>query len=120
MLFKTRISELLQEHGLRQAELCRMTGIPTSLMSNYVKGKASPTLPNAQAIADAFGVTLDELVGRVAKSEVMCETQDEEVLLKMFRELDEEDRRTIVGHVEYLHHKKFQRDALSREAGETG
>lgn len=49
---------------MKQADLCRMTGIQTSLMSEYINGRKSPTIRNAILIADAFDISLDTLVGR--------------------------------------------------------
>jgi len=55
-----RIIDLLNAHDMKQADLCRETGIKSSLMSNYIKGKASPKLSNAILIANAFKLSLDE------------------------------------------------------------
>lgn len=41
-----------------------MTGIQTSLMSEYISGKKSPTIGNAILMADALDISLDTLVGR--------------------------------------------------------
>lgn len=62
--FKTILARLLEEKDLTQADLCRKTGIPTSLMSNYIKGSKSPALSNAILIAEALGVSLDILSGK--------------------------------------------------------
>lgn len=64
MGFHKNIKILLQERNLKQADLCRMTGIQTSLMSDYFGGKKSPTIKNAVLIADALRVSLDMLVGK--------------------------------------------------------
>ncbi len=119
MLFKTRIAELLSERGWRQADLCRMTGIPTSLMSNYIKGKTSPALDNAKLIAGAFDVTLDELVGRQPRPESAVPlTGPERDLLTMFRELDDAAQQEILSYTEFKHKQKFLRETSSKEAGE--
>lgn len=60
---KTKLSELLEEKGMKQADLSHITGIPTSLISNYLKGVKSPSLSNAVALASALNVTVDELAG---------------------------------------------------------
>lgn len=62
MSFSENLKILLKKQNLKQADLCRLTGIQTSLMSEYVKGKKSPTIKNAIAIADAFHISLDTLV----------------------------------------------------------
>lgn len=40
-----------------------MTGIPTSLMSNYMKGQKFPSLTNSIALARALNVSIDDLAG---------------------------------------------------------
>ena len=67
--FSENLKILLDKQNLKQADLCRLTGIQTSLMSEYVKGKKSPTIKNAIAIADAFRISLDTLVSNQALSD---------------------------------------------------
>lgn len=64
MGFNENLKQLLQDRKLKQADLCRMTGIQTSLMSEYLGGKKSPTIRNAILIADALNISLDTLVGK--------------------------------------------------------
>ena len=67
--FSENLKILLDKQNLKQADLCRLTGIQTSLMSEYVKGKKSPTIKNAIAIADAFRISLDTLVSNQVLSD---------------------------------------------------
>lgn len=64
MGFNENLKLLLIQKHMKQADLCRMTGIQTSLMSEYINGRKSPTIRNAILIADAFDISLDTLVGR--------------------------------------------------------
>lgn len=64
MGFDENLKWLLIEKNLKQADLCRLTGIQTSLMSEYISGKKSPAIGNAILIADALDISLDTLVGR--------------------------------------------------------
>ena len=64
MGFNENLRLLLIQKEMKQADLCRMTGIQTSLMSEYISGKKSPTIRNAILIADAFDISLDTLAGR--------------------------------------------------------
>ncbi len=102
MEFKNRISELLKEKGMSQADICRLTGISTALMSNYVKGKASPSLSNAVAIADALNVSLDELAGRLVKVEL--DVYEREFISKL-RELDDSEKAKIEDYLDYIYNK---------------
>lgn len=62
MGFNENLKLLLLEKNMKQADLCRMTGIQTSLMSEYINGRKSPTIGNAILIADALNISLDDLV----------------------------------------------------------
>ena len=64
MGFNDNLKQLLKDRQMKQADLCRMTGIQTSLMSDYLGGKKSPTIGNAILIADALNISLDTLVGK--------------------------------------------------------
>ena len=62
MGFNENLKLLLLEKSMKQADLCRMTGIQTSLMSEYINGRKSPTIGNAILIADALNISLDAAI----------------------------------------------------------
>lgn len=95
MLFNIRLGEILTERNLKQADLCRMTGISTALMSKYMTGKASPSLDNAQSIAVALGITLDYLVGRDNKDRSLSKKHT--ALLGMFDRLNDDGQNTLMN-----------------------
>ena len=68
---------------MRQADLCRLTGIRSSLMSDYISGKKSPTIRNAVLIADALHISLDTLVGREPDP---CQPQGDMAILSVTRD----------------------------------
>lgn len=73
MEFSEKLKLLLFEKEMKQADLCHLTGIPSSLMSEYINGRKSPAMGNAIRIADAFGISLDVLAGR--EKNARCEYQ---------------------------------------------
>lgn len=94
MEFREALQQILKCRGIKQADLCRMSGVDSSLMSNYVSGKKTPTLTNAIAMADALQISLDELAGREAPKRVI-----EQRLLSDFRELSDEGQEVAVNTV---------------------
>ena len=64
MEFNESLKRLLIEKNMKQADLCRLAHIQTSLMSEYINGKKSPTIGNAIQMADALDISLDTLAGR--------------------------------------------------------
>lgn len=67
MGFNENLKVLLLERKMKQADLCHLTHIKSSLMSEYINGKKSPAIGNAILIADALDISLDALVGRKEK-----------------------------------------------------
>ena len=57
-----RISALLKEHGMTQADLSRATGISTGLISQWKKRMQQPSSEKLKAMADYFGVSVDWLL----------------------------------------------------------
>ncbi len=50
--------------GLSQSALAKATGISQQKISYYESGKHSPPIEDCLRLADFYGITLDELVGR--------------------------------------------------------
>lgn len=49
-----------------QAELAKQVGVDTSSVTNWESGTYMPSLRTTVKLADALGVTLDQLAGRSA------------------------------------------------------
>lgn len=65
------IAENLKYHRelnhLSQSALAKATGIPQTTISAYENGTNLPNIQNCIILADFYGITLDELVGRDMK-----------------------------------------------------
>ena len=53
---------LLDEKGLKNADVARATGISNMTLSDWKRGKSEPKTKNMQKIADFLGTTLSYLV----------------------------------------------------------
>lgn len=58
-----RIKRALDLKGVRQSELCRITGIPKSAMSQYIKGTFEPRQDRVYLISKALNVSEAWLMG---------------------------------------------------------
>ena len=63
-MIKDAIREQRKLRGLTQVELASATGIPQSTISVWEKGVNVPNVADCIKLADFYGVTIDELVGR--------------------------------------------------------
>jgi transcriptional regulator with XRE-family HTH domain len=60
MTFAEKLKELRQAKGMSQADLSAASGIPIGTIRDYEQGKRDPLLSNAQRLAKALSVSLDE------------------------------------------------------------
>lgn len=61
-MISQNIQSLRTRTGLTQEELAEHIGVARQTVAKWESGDALPDLPNAQALAEFFGVTLDDLV----------------------------------------------------------
>jgi len=59
--FDVRLVEMMAESGISQANLCRITGLASSMISHYCTGQRIPSVPVAVMIAKALNTTVDYL-----------------------------------------------------------
>lgn len=57
------ITNLRDEKGWSQSELAQFSQVSRVMIGKYERGEAVPSIDTAKKIADAFGVSLDYLVG---------------------------------------------------------
>ena len=59
--FDLRLTKRMAELGITQADLCRMTGFASSMISHYCTGQRIPSVPAAVTIAKALKTTVEYL-----------------------------------------------------------
>jgi transcriptional regulator with XRE-family HTH domain len=64
MAMANRLKKLRREKGLSQARLSAVSGVPIGTLRGWEYGRRTPLLDAAARVADALGVSLDELAGR--------------------------------------------------------
>lgn len=63
--------ELLRNRaGLSQEALARVMGISRMTIANWEQGKTEPSASQVKLLADIFGVTTDQLLGRKDSADV--------------------------------------------------
>lgn len=112
--FGNTLRGILANRGITQTELCRLTGIRSSTMSEYLSNKSTPSVSKAVAIADALGISLDELCGRnVPNSAAQREMMRNMSLLN--EEGQENAIRTVAGMTYLPEYKKSYRPIMGSE-----
>jgi transcriptional regulator with XRE-family HTH domain len=78
--FPDRLRNAREKKGLSQAQLAERAGFQPSAISHFESGRRSPSFENLNKLADALGVTIDYLLGRIEEP-----TGSGPVIQKLFR-----------------------------------
>ena len=70
-----RLVELRKEHKLSQEALAEKLGLSRQSISKWERAEASPDTDNLIALAEVYGITLDQLLGNEPQAEPKQETQ---------------------------------------------
>ena len=62
MSFAKNLIELRKYHNFSQEELAAMIGVSRQTMSKYETGESLPDIEKCKQLANAFGVTVDDLI----------------------------------------------------------
>ncbi len=74
-----RLVELRKEHRLSQEALAEKLGLSRQSISKWERAEASPDTDNLIALAEVYGITLDQLLGNdYSKTEQKQESQPEQ------------------------------------------
>jgi transcriptional regulator with XRE-family HTH domain len=63
-LFGRRLARLREAAGMSQPALAEAAGVPVTTLRNWERGRRQPLALALGSLADALGVTADELLGR--------------------------------------------------------
>ena len=102
------IVKLRKEKNWSQTDLANKSGVSREMIGKYERGKAIPSVDAAKKIADAFGVSLDFLVGEGLNSSFDKKTVQR---LQEIQDLDEKTKNTLLNVID-----TFIRDAKTRKA----
>ena len=106
--FKKRLLEMMEQRGMRQADLVAATGISRSLISSYLSGRYEPKDERLQALATALNCDPMWLAGYDG-----IEEDDELAFLAKFRILNVEDKRTILTLLNFMNdHERRNNEGL--------
>ena len=67
MNYGKALKEIREEHGFNQLELAEKTGISHQNINRWENGKVLPNIDFCVKLADFYGISLDELIGRTTK-----------------------------------------------------
>lgn len=117
MSIAENIKMLRDRYGLTQADLGEIAGVSDKAVSTWENGTAEPRMGAVQRIAEHFGITKGSIVDDSPASSSVDHSgsapslsADEQLLLSLFRELNEDGQQialdTVRGLIASGHYKK--------------
>lgn len=100
-IFISRANDIMQQKGIKQADLSELTGIPTATISRYMTGVHSPKVEYVAKLAAAMQVSMDYLLGLSSQS--VLETPpspDERALIDAYRRADPHTKKMAMMQLE--------------------
>lgn len=96
--FGPRLAELRKAAGFTQVELAAELGISQRMVAYYESPGAMPPASLLPAIANAFGVSIDELFGRPIKRKLVKQEGDSRLRRRLLaiEKLDVSERRQVL------------------------
>lgn len=102
-----RIKRGLQIRGMKQADLCQITKIPKSAISQYISGAFEPKQDRIYLISKALNVSEAWLMGYDVPMERVNTSSPEEpelsegekILLDLFRQVPEDQQQLVLGMI---------------------
>lgn len=99
-----RIEKALMIKGMKQADLCKLAGIPKSSLSLYIKGAYEPKQDKLYKMAAALNVSEMWLMGYNVSMEredphqnTLVElTSTERIMLELFRRIPESQQKILI------------------------
>ncbi len=91
-----RIKMLMNEQKLTQKELAKRAGITEASMSKYLSGERTPRIDVIVNLANALGVTTDELIGQEIENESMSFVRMKTVLARGLENLSREEKNELI------------------------
>lgn len=96
MKINERIRMLMDCKHLTQKELANLSGITEASMSKYLSGERTPRIDVIVNLANALGVTTDELIGNDIEDDKMGLVRLKTVLARGMESISEEDKKELI------------------------
>lgn len=96
MELNERIKMLMEEKRLTQKQLAGLAGITEASMSKYLSGARTPRIDIIVNLANALGVTTDELIGNEVEKDGMDLLRLKTVLARGMETMSEEDKKELI------------------------
>jgi hypothetical protein len=92
-----KLKELLEEKSVTPYRVAKEIGVSQTTIKNWVTGYTAPKERHIKALADYFGITTDELLGKEKQPTIFGELSGpKKALIDFVMPLSDEDAETVL------------------------
>lgn len=99
--FPTRVCDQMNHLQMTSSDLAESANIKQSVCEDIISGKIKPSIDSLSRIASSLHTTIDYLIGS-SDHAIAVSNEDEEDVLKYFRNMDKSQRRRFMGLLEEM------------------
>ena len=99
-MLSDRIRALRKEHGYSQEQMARKLHLTQGAISQWENGLTVPAADQLMALADVFGITVDELLGREQQETPQPPARDD--VAALMADLSPEEQAQVRQYAEFL------------------
>ena len=93
------LAEIRKSKKIKQKDIAKYLSVSASTISDWERGKSSPSPEMLKKLADFFGVTVDELLGRSSDPQLFDDARVERPeILDLFDQLTPEQQENLLNY----------------------
>ena len=110
------LAKIRKTKGLLQKDVAKMLGIATNTYCCYETGTNEPSISILLNLADLFGVTVDELLGRTSEPDIFDNARIEQPeIMQLYERMTPEELNNLVNYARGLISGRELRAASERD-----
>ena len=110
------LAKIRKTKGLLQKDVAKMLGIATNTYCCYETGTNEPSISILLNLADLFGVTVDELLGRTSEPDIFDNARIEQPeIMQLYERMTPEEQNNLVNYARGLISGRELRAASERD-----
>jgi transcriptional regulator with XRE-family HTH domain len=106
-MFTKIFNELLSEKNLSYTALAKELNIPQTTISNWLNRGSKPNIEDLIKICDYFNISLDYIIGRESKDNVIIVNDKQKSQIEeLYEKLDRQNKIMVLGYITALLQKQ--------------
>lgn len=99
-----RVVDIMSERNITQSKMTKDLNLPTSIISDWKKGKTKPGVDKLVKLAGYFTMTLDMLIlgHESGKSIIPFATRMDKTMIDRFHNLNDEHKKSVLEYIDFM------------------